>query len=322
PPVGTSSAQGESVAITANGVGGPKISNASWDANDAGDKVTFSVDVASAGAGSTTLVGVAPNNSRCTPNTTASGGSVSITVGVESNTLIDFTVCAESRWKDTAYGTATIAVDDVYAYRDPGAPRVTKGYDVGDTCRTGFSAFSCETRWWGPEVDRAPSGFELRYVVNGAGATTNFSLENAFGSRPTVTARYCPTFLGSGASCSDNTSTVGPVSEQRAYPTSVSITACTVTDSDRHVNMSVAAQGGDYTVSYEWRDGWGQPTDVQWDIDRVKVTVDFQGALAGIETFSPRALSCDNSATDQTPSPEPTEPETPSPEPTEPETAP
>lgn len=324
PPVGASSEQGESVSITANGVGGPRVSNPTWTSNDAADKVTFTVSVASAGAGSTTWVGVAENGRRCTPTVQSSGGTASVTVGIEANERRDYDVCAESRWQSTVYGTTSLDVDGVYTYADPGAPRVNRGYDVDDTCaRSGWNRNSCETAWYAPEVERAPRGFELRYIINGGTPTTTFTLANSYGSRPSIKAVYCPTFLGSGAPCSDSTSTVGPVSEQRAYPTSVSFTGCTATNAGRSVQIGVAAQGGHYAVSERWFTQWGggqQATEL-WESNYAEVTVTFSGALAGITPWESGRLDCQNSATE--PEPEPTDPPTPTPEPTtEPTTTP
>ncbi|WP_084128495.1 Ig-like domain-containing protein [Demequina sp. NBRC 110055] len=326
PPVGSSSEQGESVTLTANGVGGPKISSPTWKANDAATRVTFTVAVASAGAGSTTWVGVAEDNRRCTPTVQSQGGTASVTVEVTENEVRNYDVCAESRWQGTPYGTASLDVDGVFAYQDPGAPRVTRGYDVDDTCRSsGFNRNSCETGWDRPAVDNAPRGFELRYIINGGTPTTTFTLENSFGSRPSIQAVYCPTFLGANAPCSDSRTTVDPVSEQRAYPTSVSFTGCTATDTGRTAQVAVAAQGGHYSVQTRWFANaiGNQEATERWESNYAEVTVTFTGALADIEPFQSGRMRCDVTAQppvepdpDPTPTPTP-EPTTPSPEPTD-----
>ncbi|MDE0572064.1 Ig-like domain-containing protein [Demequina sp. B12] len=309
PPVGASSESGETLSFQANGVGGPLVTSPSWKASTDGQQVTFTAQVASAGTGSETYIGIAADGQHCTPNTRANGGSASVTVTVESNRLYTYNLCAESRVGSKGYGTSSQAITGVYTYQDPGAPAVNNGYGVSNRCEPSNSA-RCETSWSAPSVQSAPRGFELRYSHEGAPPQSSFSLANAYGNVPSIRAVYCPTFLGTDAPCSDSSTAVGPADTTRSYPTEVTFVSCSV--ANESVNVTVAAQPGDYTTAVTWwEDSWSNTQGVElWNRNYASIEVTFTGALSGIRSWESSRKSCgdlvDEPAPVVTPTPSPT----------------
>ncbi|WP_084079447.1 Ig-like domain-containing protein [Demequina sp. NBRC 110057] len=315
PPVGQSSAQGESVTITANGVGGPRVSNVDWSGSSDGQTVTFTADVASAGAGSETRVGVS-SNGRCSPSTAATGGRVSLQARIDPNSAVDFTLCAESRWGGTSYGTSSQAVEDVYTFVDPGAPTVRSGYRVDASCDASSLGSQCDTQYERmPSVDNA-RGFSVFFRIDGGDLVAERDLDSGdlpVGRPFTLTAYNCVDLPQVGRVCSDSGATVQPETGSPAYATEVQVQRCTV--SDRSVDLTVRALGGDWsTTNVEWFDWWGNPTDVDWQIQRARVTVTFSGNLQAMQTWSSGKVQC-GGLVEEPEEPETTPTPTPTPEP-------
>ncbi|WP_144018482.1 Ig-like domain-containing protein [Demequina sp. NBRC 110051] len=334
PPVGTSSEQGESVTITANGVGGPRVSNVAWTGNSDGTKVTFTAQVVSAGAGSTTYVGVG-SNGRCDPSAPAAGGRVSVTSGIEPNEAIDFVVCAESRWGGDVYGESSQTVEDVYTFVDPGAPQVERGYRADTRCDSSSWGTQCDTGYSQMPRVVAARGFEAYYRVDGGDLIRQRDLDASdlpIGRTFTLTAYNCVELPSVGRVCSQAGATVGPQTGSPAYATEVYFARCTVSERDgasQGVEVQVRGLGSDWRIAnVEWaRNAAGVPAQNPWQITHARVTIDFQGNLDAVESWTSWFIECGGKIPEPVePDPEPTDPSPdptdPSPEPTDPSTPP
>ncbi|WP_152649183.1 Ig-like domain-containing protein [Demequina flava] len=319
PPVGSGIAQGESLSVSANGVGGPRVSDVTWKASTDGARVTFSGSVASAGAGSQTWVGVALEGERCSTSVQSSGGSMAVTVEVDANRLYDYVVCAESQWEGETYGTSTTQVDGVYTFEEPSPPQVG-GYGIDNTCEPAQRSFECETGWDAPSVSSSPSGFQTRYIYDGdrSNVLRDFTLNKSFGRTPDIAAVYCPTFLGADAPCNGPATPIPAADSSRAYPVAVEFTHCSALAGTTSVEIS--GGGANATVVEQWwQAGSGSQQAVEpWERRYASVRVSFSGPLSGITPWESGRLPCSEIPLPPNPTPTPTpttSPTTPAPDP-------
>lgn len=307
PPVKGGEKQGAAITVTANGVSGPQISDPKWKPNAAGDEVTFSIAVGSAGAGSTTLVGAGPEG-QCTARTEANGGKGSVTLTVTPNdNPRNYTICAESRYGGQSYGLAQDGVSDVYTFRDPGAPTVNSGYSIRQ-CEG--SNFSCVTKVRKPDV-QPERRFNVYYAIAPNGPVPDFVLP--IGSMTSVKAFNCIRFLDNDNPCSASGAIVPAKPGSAKYPTQVDVYSCDI--AEEKVRWAVNANGGDYSVSApQWAsDRWGAGAADIYSRTHASVTVTFQNNLGGLDQWTSGWMKCDNPVD---PPPDPTPTPTPTPEPT------
>ncbi|WP_062070651.1 Ig-like domain-containing protein [Demequina sediminicola] len=307
PPTSDGNNKGEALTFSANGVGGPLVSNAKWTPNSEGDQVTFTATIGSAGAGSVTWVGIARSGQHCTPSQQVSGTSVTLTAGIEPNRLTDYDLCAQSRWNEQTYGSTTTDINGVYAYRDPGAPSVDRGYRVANNCTGIVNSPQCNADYTQMPSVRAAQGFSVFYRIVGGPliAAANLNAGSLpYGRTFDLTAYNCVDVPGVGQRCSQSGATVQAESGGPSHATGVAFTQCTVSDKD--VNVTVNAAGSAWTLdSVQWLDSNGRVTDVDWEIRSAKVTVSFSGALTGLQTWTSPARDCGSLVPEPEPDPDP-----------------
>ncbi|WP_062210435.1 Ig-like domain-containing protein [Demequina oxidasica] len=300
PPVKGGEAQGASISVTANGVGGPKISNPDWDSNDAGNKATFTVAVGSAGAGSTTWVGAGAAGA-CKPTVQSKGGAGAVTLDVTPNEQPkNYTICAESRYNSDTYGTATESVEGVYTYVAPAnAPTPRNGYSFGTSC--GRGGYSCENtldRY--PKYDPAERNFTVRYGTGpkNAGDAPKPLLKEI----PNINAYNCISFAGAEQQCADNGVKV-TVDSPTKYLMSAQFTSCWANRDGHKAQYTIDANSNDYTVTEDWyvsKNGNQKSIDgMPWTFNFAQITVEFKGNLQGMNTWTSDRRGCENTATEQ-----------------------
>jgi len=308
PPVSGGVKQGAGISVTANGVGGPRISDPNWKANSDGDEVTFTVATASAGAGSTTWVGV-NDAGTCTPAVQSSGGKGSVTLDVTPNDKPkDYTICAESRYDSKIYGQDSTEVSQVYTFADPGAPTVTRGYTI-DACDDG--GVSCTTSYSAPEVRSAGGRFSVFYALGSGEPVSNFSPPS--GSVQEVRAYNCIRFVDNDNPCSQSSALVPPFDGSAKYMTTVNFVGCTA----ERTTIQADASGNDFTKSKEtWYVDRGfteTPPDMKWLRNFARVEVTFKGNLQGLPQWTSGLRECSDVPLEPEPTPSPTPDPTPAP---------
>ena len=322
PPVKGGEKLGAAITVTANGVGGPLISEPNWDSNDAGDKATFTVVVASAGVGSTTWVG-AISGGTCQPTVQANGGKGSVTLDVTPNEQPrDYTICAESRYDAAIYGTATDAVKSVFTYRAPASPPYKSwGYRFFDTCGGNFS-LACEADYRLPGYETLERGFDVRYGTSPSDAAGDSNADVLLGTFPDVNAYNCIRFGASAYRCADNGVKVETDTAIK-YRAGVQFISCKAYDDGGEVKTSVDVPlrgiAGDYAITDEWFASAGgnevaEPGKL-WTYKYARIKVNFQGNLQGVNEWTSARLKCDNPATEPVVDPPPTPTPAPSPSP-------
>ncbi|WP_430868069.1 Ig-like domain-containing protein [Demequina aurantiaca] len=310
PPVAGGQVQGAAITLTANGVAAPQITDSDWASNGDGSQVTFTVRTPSAGDGSVTWVGVGPEG-QCTETVQASGGKGIVTVSVTPNDKKNFSVCAESRYDTVVYGSADTKVTDVYTFKDPGAPVVTRGYRISDDCSPSLSGgkLYCETVVTAaPRVSTAP--FFTKYFSVGTGAPVD-SFALPIGAAPQVKAYNCIRFVTTDNPCSTQGAVVTADTGYPEYRTSITYDSCKV--NAETTNVVVAANANDYDVSAPtWLDQNGVPTAVKWDMRAARLTVSFKNQLAAVADVT-MSLACTDLVAPPEPEPTPTPEPSPSP---------
>lgn len=300
--------QGSGISVTANGVGGPRISDPSWKANSDGDKVTFTVATASAGAGSTTWVGVNYGGT-CTPTVQSSAGKGSVTLDVTPNDKPkDYTICAESRYDSKIYGQDSTEVSQVYTFADPGAPTVTRGYTI-DACDDG--GVSCTTTYGAPEVRSAGGRFSVFYALGSGEPVSNFSPPS--GSVQEVRAYNCIRFVDNDNPCSQDSAVVPASSGSAKYMATVNFERCTA--SDATVTASAHPNDFEKTETKWYLDDQGRneaEAGVLWQRKFARVTVTFKGNLQGLPQWTSGLRECSDVPLEPVePTPMPAPPPTP-----------
>ncbi|MGC4175299.1 Ig-like domain-containing protein [Demequina sp.] len=287
PPVAGAQEQGSAVTFAANGVGAPTIVQAVPTVDGSGTTATLAVQVTSGGVGSDTFVGVL-NGGTCESMVAASGGSASLTVTVIPNTTNRLKLCGESRVGSTTYGSAPSLDVAVYPWVDPGAPLITRGYRVAPEC-TG-DGMSCQTGVTEPIVNLGalPATVVVGYRFNGGSWTTKFS-NMPVGVPVTVNARLCVVFNSTTAQCSPTVGTVAPDDGYAAYRTQVTVRTCEV---GVPPSVTVGASGDDYAVEWTLRDADGELTTHYDAMRTASVTVNFTGALIGIDPWTSATSTC------------------------------
>ncbi|WP_062077297.1 Ig-like domain-containing protein [Demequina globuliformis] len=300
PPVGGGSTQGEALSARVNGVGAPQISNPDWTSSQDGRQVTFTVDVASAGAGSTTWLGVS-SGGRCEPTVQANGGRGAVPITFSPNEQPrDYTICAQSRYDSTAYGDATTTVTGVFTYVAPGSPPEKRsGYSFFDRCGTN-GALSCEAGYNNPHYRSVDRNFTVRYGTNPNDTTENTDVR--VGEIPSINAYHCISFGGAPVQCADNGVKVATDSTVK-YRAGVQYQRCWADGGGRDTEFRVEGNSSDYTVTEEWfRDQWGtRPAEdgKPWTFNYARIKVAFSGNLQGVREWTSGLRDCDNSATEQ-----------------------
>jgi len=299
PPIEGAQEAGAAVTFTANGVGAPTITGATPTVAADGLSVSIAVTTASGGAGSETWVGIV-SGATCTGMVQVTGGTATVSTAVTPNIVNHVKVCAESRVGGTVYASASSLDVPVYPWVDPGGATITTGYRVATTCEG--DGYSCTTGVTAPEIDLSsfPDTMRVRYTFDGGARTATFS--NMPIGAPTVVEVYLCVVFGSGnAQCSTTAVTVPPEPGYADYRTQVSVASCAVGEAP---SVSVGAAAGDYSLTWTLLDENGDPTTDFGEMRTARVTVNFIGALSGIDPWTSATMTC-TGAPDPEPEPEP-----------------
>ena len=310
PPIAGAQAQGAAVTFSANGVGAPAITDVAPEVLPGGASARVTVSITSGGVGSDTWVGVTTDGT-CQDLALATGNTGTFTIAVTPNVTNRITVCSRARIGALSYGRAPTVDITLYPWVDPGAPSVTSGYRISQTCEG--SGMWCSTAVSPPVIDLLgfPVGTALFYRFGSGSATADFS-DMPVGSPVTVKAFVCVLFDVVTTQCSTSTVTVPPAPGHADYPTKVTVAACAVGEAP---SVTVAGADGDWSANWQLRDADGKNTNDYSAMRTARVTVSFNGALKGIDDWTSDTTTC-SGAPDPTPDPTPDPSTTPSVSPT------
>ncbi|WP_062519341.1 Ig-like domain-containing protein [Demequina silvatica] len=294
PPLDGAAEAGASVSITANGIGRPAITSATHSYSSGAGEATIAAAVSSGGAGSTTWVGRVVGG-RCDATTPASGGTAQFTVPVDANATNTVTVCAESRVDARTFGQAATVDVSFAAFADPGAPVLQRGYRVASVCvGTGTSCTTALERepQWQPR-----QGVTLWY--RGSDGTTSRTFTDVMvpGRAVSVVAYYCVDFGGGQSTCSDQITEV-TADGGAAYRPTVAFPACEVGTAPSATLGGTAAH---FATTVTMLDVDGAPTTDASAMRSARVTVGFQGTLAGISDWTSATVTCGGAPPDPDP---------------------
>ncbi|MCK6081167.1 cadherin-like domain-containing protein [Microbacterium sp. EYE_5] len=295
PPIAGGSSEGGELRLEAHGVGAPRIELSQTTTSDS---MTVTVRVLSQSAGTQMLFGYSERSAaQCTPDTTQS----SRTFPAETFRSKTIHVCATSTFRGAAgFGTAAAEIT-ARPTGSVGAPQemtyTVEPRPSGDQS-SGFT-YGISRR---PDAGRPPfEDARLRYFLNGTPQDAFEPRLNQPGDR--WTAAWCDTFLGVDGRCSDATP-INPAANSADYPIFVSTADVPSCRSDAAApDWRPAGFGADVaTVEKSVRSSALGP-------ERVTYTVDWIGALDGLDEVSV-SVDCEQIAPpppDPEPTPTPTE---------------
>ncbi|WP_274264954.1 Ig-like domain-containing protein [Microbacterium thalli] len=286
PPIAAGSTEGQSRAVTAHGVGAPGLTLTETNTSNS---VRVTASVAPNGDGTQTLIGFSDvSAAACVPNGTATSQQFP----------------AEAFRRKTVWACAEHTFNGKRGFGVTGAEITAR--PVGNVEAPDGITFSVNTQpssdgttfTYGAQLNRPTDppfpDAQFRLLYNG-GTVSDFTP----GYNSPVTGwsgRWCDTFLGFDATCSDP-SPIGPASSNASFPVQVSANSLPSCRSDQPSVPPWSPPGlpsGTYSVASEAVGGEGA-------VQKNRYTVTWTGPLAGLQR-----LTLEQSCEPITPEPQPT----------------
>ncbi len=309
-------AAGAGVSFDAHGIGRPTIDSVVTDYVAGADSTTVTVTVTAGGAGASTVVGLAAPGEECVPSADAVDGRAALSVDVAQLAVNAVDACAVSRVGSRDFGTAQATGPRWFAYSDPGAPVLRSGYALGASC-AGDGAACTIPLLQAPRFAPPDRGDASRFALQYEGVATGADFEAALGvgAPQEVLARWCVEAGELGRVCSEQATTVTAASGP-AYRATVAFPQCTVGVAPA---PTLGGDAADFAVTVTRFAEDGTVVDSDADMRFARVTVAFQGALAGVAPWQSDTVECGGwpAEPDETPAPDdsPTPDASPSPDP-------
>lgn len=298
PPIAGGSTEGRSLELRAHGVGAPSIK---LTQSTTSNSMRVDVRVTAQSSGTEPLFGYSERSAQsCTPDTRDASRSF------DAQTFRQKTiyVCATSTFKgDGGFGVTYAEI----TARPTGNVEAPSGMTFQVSARPSGGqgqGFTYAASGHSSPGQKPFPDAELRYYLNDAPAPNGTFAPRFNSPNDRWTAKWCDSFLGIETNCSDPI-TITPAEGSADYPVSISTQSVPSCRSDQAAPDWAPSEVGPsvYTVTKTVTDGEYGPRRVEW-------TVNWIGALDGLNSFT---VSSD---CEQIPPPEPEPEPTPDPTPT------